>query len=427
MISEQLKSYIQEARKSGKTNDEIRQSLLGTGWQEPDITEALNAPEPTYPPIPIKAPTPATSGEKLKTAGFFDFLKTHIKRPQTYYVLGAILLIAGAIFMYQRMVLKEELSEFELVPQTADAAGITPNTTFTLKSSADLSATVVQKYLQFEPQVEYTIKKVSGGSSVFEITPAVALEENKVYSLTIAESPIAARTYSWAYQVKAPFQVIASLPRDKSNGAPTYTVIEITFNRENLLSPEKYFEISPSVQGRFEIHRNILVFVPLQELNPQTVYTIKIKDGIKAQGSDDSLSEDTEIKFETGEKYTYQPRPYFNFGKTFWEFKPDTEVAFAVNYSNLSANTVPLTVYRFGNMQEFMSAYKGALNEENKWTRYHAYNPVTPSADKKVFESNVQLEEQTRVKFIRVPQKLGEGFYLADVIVNNEHKKHGFR
>ena len=37
------------------------------------------------------------------------------------------------------------------------------------------------------------------------------------------------------------------------------------------------------------------------------------------------------------------------------------------------------------------------------------------------------LEEQTRVKFIRVPQKLSEGFYLADVIVNNEHKQAWFQ
>lgn len=352
---------------------------------------------------------------------------TNFKRPQAYYILGVVLLIAATIFLYQKIILKEELSEFELTPQIADAAGVAPNTTFILKSNTDLSAMVVQKYLQFEPEVEYKIKKISSGSSIFEIIPAIALNENEIYSVKIAEGPIATRTYSWAYQVKAPFQVITSLPRDKANGVPINTGIEITFNRENLLGPEQSFEISPSVPGKFKIYRNILVFVPLQELNPKTVYTIKIKAGIKAQGSDDTLNEDTEIKFETGEKYTYQPRPYFNFGKTFWEFKPDTEVAFAINYSNLPTNTVPLTVYRFGSMQEFMSAYKGALTEENKWTRYHAYNPVIPSADKKVFESNVPLEEQTRVRFIRMPQKLSEGFYLADVVVNNEHEQAWFQ
>lgn len=426
MISNEIRDYIKEAQKSGKSKEEIRQSLLEAGWQESDIQNAFatlgmpEAPAPQQEPAEVKDPA-----EQTKKTNFIQNLVAYLKRPQTYYALGAILLIASAIFLYQKIVLKEELSEFELTPQVADAAGITPNTTFILKSSADLSARVIQKYLRFDPQVEYKVRKVSSGSSVFQITPAVALAEDKVYSVIIDEGPIAARTYSWAYQVKAPFQVIASLPRDKSNQVPTNTDIEITFNRENLINPEQAFEISPSVPGRFEMHRNVLVFVPLQELNPETVYTIKIKSGIKAQGSDDTLSEDTEVKFETGEKYAYQP--YFTFGKTFWEFKPDTEITFAVNYSNLPSNTVPLTVYKFANAQEFMSAYKGALDENNKWTRYHAYNPVTPSADKKVFESNVPLEEQTRVRFIRMPQKLGEGFYLADVVVNNEHQQAWFQ
>src|SRR3989338_8459710 len=246
MVNDQLRSYIQEGLKSGKTRDEIKKSLLEAGWQESDIQNAfaiLEAPEVPAPQQKL-AEAKSVFGQAEKIS-FLQNLIAYFKRPQTYYVLSAVLLILTVIFFYQKIVLKEKFSEFELIPQVADAAGIIPNTTFTLKSSADLSATLVQKYLQFEPQVEYKIRKVSSGSSVFEITPAVALEENKVYSVIITEGPIAVRTYSWAYQVKAPFQMIASLPRDKSNGVPTNTGIEITFNRESLLSPEKSFEISP--------------------------------------------------------------------------------------------------------------------------------------------------------------------------------------
>lgn len=427
MVNEQLKKYIHEGLKSGKTRDEIKKSLLEIGWREADIQEAFASSEMPEAPISTQETKKVKITESQYKTSLIRFLSVISKRPRIYYVLGAILLIAGAIFLYQKVILKEEISEFELTPKIADTAGVAPNTIFVLKSTANLGATVVQKYLQFEPQVKYKIRKVSGGSSVFEITPAVALNENEIYSVKIAEGPIAARAYSWAYQVKAPFQVTASLPRDKSNDVPTNTGIEIIFNRENLVNPEQFFEISPAVSGRFENHRNILVFIPFQELNPKTVYTIKIKAGIKSQGSDDTLSKDAEIIFETGEKYTYQSRPYFNFDKTFWEFKPDTEAAFAVNYSSLPTNTVSLTAYRFDSMQEFMSAYKGALNEENKWTRYHAYNPVIPSSNKKIFESNVPLEEQTRVKFIRMPRKLSDGFYLADVVINNEHKQAWFQ
>lgn len=339
-----------------------------------------------------------------------------------------MVLLVSVVFFYQKFILHEEFSEFDLTPKTVDAAGITPDTTFILKSSADLSAAVIQKYLKFEPEIDYDIKKVEGNGTVFEIIPESTLNEDEIYSVNIEEGPIAVRTYSWAYQVKATFQIISSLPRDKANEVPMDTGIEIAFNRENLVDPEDFFEIYPSAQGTFEVHRNVLIFIPSQPLEPKTIYTVKIKSGLKVQGSKDILEKDTEVRFETGRDYdTDRYHSYFNFGKTFWEFKPDTEVAFAVEYFDLQNNTIPLTIYRFENAQEFLSTYKNAINEEDGWTRYHAYTPVTPASDKKVLESNVPIEEQTRVNFIRVPQKLSEGYYLADVTVDGVREQTWFQ
>ncbi len=426
-MNEQLKNYIQEALKAGQAKEDIRRSLLEAGWQETDVAKALGEFESAVPrqefiasTIPVEKPSSAKR--------FFDSLKTRFKSQKTYYVLGGlVLVILVSLFLYQKIFLKEELSEFELTPQIADAAGIKPETSFILKSSADLNATVVQRYLKFEPDIEYKIRKIGSGSSIFEITPVNALSENVVYSITIAKGPIAARTYSWAYQVKAPFQIIASLPRDKATFVPTNTGIEITFNRENLVNPQSSFEISPSVRGRFEVHRNVLVFVPLEELAPRTLYTIKIKSGIRAQGSDDTLTEDAEIKFETSERYTGVPRPFFDFSKRFWEFKPDNEATFQVSYSNLQTNTIPLTIYKLDNINEFVETYKNTITAESGWARYHAYNPVNLPSDKKIFESNVPLEEQANVRFVRIPQKLGEGFYIAETTINNERKQVWFQ
>jgi len=418
--------------------------LLGAGWSEADTAEALRTFEevPSLPstefldPVnrgqettprqePSASPVAATKLNVIER--FFDFFKAQFKQPRAYYVPGAIFLIIIAAFLYPKFFLKEELSEFELTPQVADAAGIVPNTSFTLKSSADLSATVVQRYLKFEPDIEYKIRKIGSGSSIFEITPDNSLSENAVYSIAIAEGLIAARTYSWAYQVKAPFQVTTSLPRDKATFVPTNTGIEITFNRENLINPQSSFEISPSVRGRFEVHRNVLVFVPLEELSPRTLYTIKIKSGLKAQGSDDTLTGDAEIKFETSERYTGVPRPFFDFSKRFWEFKPDSEAAFQVRYSNLQTNTVPLTIYKLDNINEFVETYKSTLTAESGWAYYHGYKPVNLPNSKKVFESNVSLEEQANVRFVRMPQKLSEGFYIAETTVSNERKQVWFQ
>lgn len=420
MVNEQLRNYIQEALKAGQAKKDIRRSLLEAGWQETDVLEALGGQELPPSTIPTKKPGSAKR--------FLDSLKTRFKDPKTYYALGGLaLVIFVSLFLYQKIFLKEELSEFELTPQIADAAGIKPETSFILKSSADLSATVVQRYLKFEPDTEYKIRKIGSGSSIFEITPDNSLSENAVYSIAIAEGPIAARTYSWAYQVKAPFQVTASLPRDKATFVPTNTGIEITFNRENLINPQSSFEISPSVRGRFEVHRSVLVFVPLEELSPRTLYTIKIKSGLKAQGSDDTLTGDAEIKFETIERYTGVPRPFFDFSKRFWEFKPDSEAAFQISYSDLQTNTVPLTIYKLDNINEFVETYKSTLTAESGWAPYHGYKPINLPSGKKVFESNVSLEEQANIRFIRMPQKLSDGFYIAETTVNNERKQVWFQ
>lgn len=428
MDNQELRNYIQEALKDGQTKEQIRQSLLGAGWTETDIAEALRTFERISSLPSQEAPTsPATTTKPSPIRGFLTFFKAQFRRPKVYYVLGVIFLVVAAVFLSPKIFIKEELSEFELTPQFADAAGVVSSTSFILKSSANLSATVVQKYLKLEPEIEYKIKKIGSGSSIFEITPVNALEENNVYSVAIVEGPIAARTYSWAYQVKAPFQVSASLPRDKATFIPTNTSVEITFNRENLINPENSFEISPSVRGRFEIHRNVLIFIPQQELAERTLYTVKITSGLKAQGSDDTLTEDAEIKFETSERYTEIPRPFFDFSKRFWEFKPDTEAAFEVRYSDLPTNAVPLTVYKLDNVNEFVGTFKNTLTGESSWARYHGYKPVNLPNNKKVFESNVQIEEQANVQFVRMPQKLGEGLYVAEVLANNERKQVWFQ
>ena len=129
MVNEQLKAYIQGALKVGQAKEEIRSSLLKAGWPESDINEALDDFERTS-ASPQEFPT-ATIAEKSSSAKrFFDSLKIHFKNPKTFYVLGALVLVVFAsLFLYQKIFLKEELSEFELTPKIVDAAGVKPETT----------------------------------------------------------------------------------------------------------------------------------------------------------------------------------------------------------------------------------------------------------------------------------------------------------
>jgi len=346
-----------------------------------------------------------------------------IKRPKVLYIVGAFLIIV-LIAVFVLIGLKKEkyeISSFELTPKIADGAGINPETGFILKSTGDLSESAIEKYLKTEPQIDLKIKKISSGSSTFEITPKEKLPENKILVIKIEDGPIAEKEYSWAFQIKAPFQVISTLPRDKGNSVPLNTGIEIIFNRENIIEPEKSFEIEPNVQGKFQIHRDVLVFVPSKELQPETIYTVRIKKGIKIKNSNDELSEDKTFQFETGEKGYIANQPYLNFDKMFWEFNPDNEPAFGIYYSNISAaSSLPVKVYRFNNVDEFTNAYKSSIRTENGWCRFNRYKPYQASENKKIFEGSVAIEKQLNNDFIRIPQKLNEGFYLLDLTIDKK-------
>ena len=149
--------------------------------------------------------------------------------------------------------------------------------------------------------------------------------------------------------------------------------------------------------GRFEIYRNTVVFVPTRELQERTLYSIKIKSGIKSKGSNDTLGEDTIISFETTEKYV-QSRSSFGFDKIFWEFHPDNDFAFEVFHSNLPSNSVSLWAYKFDSLDEFLNEYSNSVDSEFAWTRYHSSTSVTPDKDKRIFASEVTLEEQGRTR-----------------------------
>lgn len=346
-------------------------------------------------------------------------------------ILSIILFLSigflGWRFLHQKETQKLIKASFELKPSLVDSSGIDPKTSFILKSDVDLNPDTIKKILSFKPEVDFDVKKISAKSSEFEIKPKEELQENNVYRLLIG-GPLAViattREYSWAYQVKAPFQVISTLPRDKGSHVPTNTGIEITFNRDGIINPEKYFKITPSVNGSFEIHRDLLIFIP-KGLKEKTLYTVTIKKGLKTKGSNDILEEDYQFQFETEEKY--QPeKPYFKFERNFLEFRPEIEPIIEVSSSNLNVSDLEFNVYQFKDIDAFITAYKDSVDWSLGWAYYYS-STYLPKSEKKILTFKTNLEKSDYRSFIRFPQKLEEGYYLIDIVVNNTHQQSWFQ
>ena len=367
-----------------------------------------------------------------------------IKNKKFVVVVASLLFVAvlmgGYFFITQRGGLfggkPASPAQFVLTPVMADAAGIAPETSFILRTNQALSANDVKKILKFQPQIDFKVKKTAVKVSwlatawaqetattsdeemkvAFEITPEQALATDTIYQVAINDADYVDREYQWAFQVKAPFQVISVLPGDKSAAATTNSTIEIIFNRENLISPENYFEITPKVEGGFEQRGETLIFQP-KKLDPETIYNVLIKKGLKVADSDDVLADDYSFIFETGAASAdYQRSVSFGFQESWPEFQPNQNIIFGVWTDNIDLASSKAEVYRFSNDQEFVESY--AKTTEFSWAQFSrrkALAAYQPPASQLVFSFQPQITKSQYQQFLQLPQKLESGYYFLRV------------
>ena len=81
MANQQLFSYIKQQLQQGKSKEEIKGELLGAGWQEADINQAFNVPNPVQsssPPLPPQPSSFTSTGTQQldHRAVWFFFLRS---------------------------------------------------------------------------------------------------------------------------------------------------------------------------------------------------------------------------------------------------------------------------------------------------------------------------------------------------------------
>lgn len=331
---------------------------------------------------------------------------------------------------------------FNLEATKADTNGITSDTKFTLKSSLNLSKSEVEKLIKFSPEAKFSVKKknlgfnfirfalaqTGGGAnfiSAYEIQPAEPLKEDEIYKIYTATSTGVNldHTYSWAFQVKAPFQVIEAFPGKEATDVPINSGIEITFNREGLISPEQFFKINPETEGKFSVKGEKLIFVP-KSLKEKTIYTVTIKKDLKIEGSDDALTEDYIFSFETSAKEYAGQEKYFGWQKDFQEFTPGKKIVPEVFGRNLKSADLEISIYKFLNGDNFISSYVKQINRPFSWAEFNKNeNYYKPEKEEKILSFKPVILERNYTNVLEIPQNLEEGYYLLDAILDGVHKQ----
>ncbi len=345
----------------------------------------------------------------ISEKSFLSYDESNMNKHKLYVIGALLILLAGAFFIYNSIVYRTEISDFELEAKGADSAGIVPDSHFILKTTAALTTQVLEKYMKIAPSTKFDVTRVLGSENTYEIIPIEPLKIDQVYTIAVDKGPLASREYSWAYQVKAPFQLISSIPADKGVDVPANTGIELYFNRDNVLNPEKFIQITPAVSGKFEVAEGKVSFIPKNPLSDRTIYTVKIKSGLKAEGTDDTFDSEKVFQFQTSPSYSQTSKPSAYFSRQFAEFNPGADILLGMNAYGMSS--VGINVYRFGSAQEFLDSVT-KVQGDTPWARYYSNSNDFPP-EKKVFSGNIPLEASNYFSTVRLPQALSNGYYAV--------------
>ncbi len=276
------------------------------------------APIPV-PPTPPKAPLPHPRPSGKQPQGWFrrvPMFASGFAAVALVAVLAFVVVREGVLFPGKTVLSAIAIpaahagDAFDVVPLSADAGGMDAASAWKVTSKIDVSADQLKQALRILPDVDVKVQKTSAGE--YQIEPANELERGKVYRVSIAtaiETPdgTKAREFSWAFQTKADFQLLTSIPGDKTSHVPLNTGIEFTFTRDGFGDAAPFFTITPAVKGRFEVRGRTLTFVPTEALKPGTRYDVVLRKGFGIKGSDLALQEDVELRFETTSSDAVQP------------------------------------------------------------------------------------------------------------------------
>ena len=310
-----------------------------------------------------------------------------------------------------------EKVSFELAPTIADSLGVDPKTEFVLTADQEVDADLVQSLLRVEPSVPLEVLAISGRE--FRIVPSEPLEEDRVYHLSMVQEHSAPTVLaSWAFQTKSPIRIVQTLPRDQATEVPVNSGIELTFSHDGIADISGYFEISPATQGRFEVHKRVVVFVP-GELKPATLYTVTVRAGLGLPGTDDVMAEDFVFQFETSdvERTGEVVRPtVLDFTRKVAEASTRETPVLSVYTSHEGELSVPISVFAYADIDALLAALEGFQGIPTwAYVTRESYLAETGSLTGVAqFDAPVERQGTYGDMFVRFPEPLPEGLYLVE-------------
>jgi len=308
-----------------------------------------------------------------------------------------------------------------LVPTMQGASGVDTASAFTLTSPYDRADT---PDISIDGQPEPSVTRTRDNE--FLITPALPMQPNSLYLFRLTREGLADIT--WAFQTTVRFAVMSTLPADMSTNVPVDTGIEITFTSGEHSDIEDHFSIYPNVEGRFISRGGTTIFMPLNPLAHQQLYTVTLTAGVSLPGTNEIIEEDHVFAFETAasgdgrnQDHWIETIRFFNRYVELPSFEPPQ-----LNFSRNHRGTQPpisVGVYSFSDSNAAIQAFNQLMNTP-RWAFFAWQSSLIDTrglSQIMSFDVTELVSHDHWFETMTFPDTLPPGFYLVNATVEDFH------
>ena len=216
-----------------------------------------------------------------------------------------IIFALGMNFMKFDSTQIQTISITKIEPTKISDQILSEDSEFIIYTDKDANIESVKKSLYIEPALEYSIEK-TGKDGQYKLKFKQNIPDNTILKLQYVKDKITKD--SWAYQTSNKLSVTNTYPANRADRVLTSSNIEIEMSYSNIENFEKYVQIVPEVEGRWEQKGKVYRFIPSNGLVDQTQYTVTVKKGLKIydQELEDNYTFSFSVNNDTGMTETYE-------------------------------------------------------------------------------------------------------------------------
>lgn len=302
---------------------------------------------------------------------------------------------------------------FDIMPQTMDNAGVAVDSDFKIICQEAQDKDYIKSNLSIQPAEEYELKEISKKEYLVDFKET--LKTDTVYKVSMLGTN--EEELTWAFQTVKSFRLVSTLPRDKGTDVPVNTGIEMQFSYPYVENLEKCFEIEPKVEGEFVYNKDLAVFMPKNNLEPDTLYTVTVKAGVGINGSDEVIGEDYSFQFVTGTEDGIR-KSYFNFFDSLYNFTSKNIPYLEVYTSDdLRYEEFNVDIYSYKKADDFIADNKKLSDADTYWLEKANIKIEIDNDLKNVssFKTELISTDEYGATFLEFPEELAEGYYLVNV------------